>query len=372
VILFALASYLLCLFYILLMLYFTLGWVKLPEFVMLDDMPYTMRVSIIIPARNEEKNIRNVLQCIRDQSYPRHFIEVLVIDDNSTDATAPLAEASGAIVIRNQVSGNTLAYKKQAIATGIQRATGELILCTDADCTMGPRWIESIVAYQYETGAQFISSPVMLWPLKNFFEEFQALEFSGLVGIGGASLQMGFPNMCNGANIAYMKDAFNAVDGFAGNDTIPSGDDEFLMHKMHQRFPGKVVFLKSFEAIVRTLPSSTPGEFIRQRMRWVSKSTKYADKRITTVLALSYLFNLALLIAGIGSFYNADFLILFLFLLSAKVITEGVLLYSICQFFGTYRLPLWLIPEQLFHIVYVVIIGILGNTFKYNWKGRKV
>ena len=50
--------------------------------------------------------------------------------------------------------------------------------------------------------------------------------------------------MCNGANIAYTKKIFEEVNGFKGNEHIASGDDEFLMHKIFEKYPDKVLFLK--------------------------------------------------------------------------------------------------------------------------------
>ena len=131
-----------------------------------------------------------------------------------------------------------------------------------------------------------------------------------LQGITGASVYKKFHSMCNGANLAYEKKVFLEVDGFTGIDNIASGDDMLLMHKIYNKYPGKVMFLKSANAIVRTKPMETLKEFFNQRIRWASKADKYTDKKIITVLMIVYLFNLYVLGLGISSF----FIIIFLFI----------------------------------------------------------
>ncbi len=78
--------------------------------------------------------------------------------------------------------------------------------------------------------------------------------------------------MCNGANLAYEKQAFEEVGGFTGIDMIASGDDMLLMYKIYHAYPGSVHYLKSPDAIVRTLPVDTVKGFMNQRIRWSSKA----------------------------------------------------------------------------------------------------
>src|SRR5213075_2078285 len=127
-------------------------------------------------------------------------------------------------------------------------------------------------------GARFISGPVKLEEGNSLFGKMQVTEFASLIGTGAASIGFGMPNMCNGANLAFEKAAFVAVNGYAGNDKIASGDDEFLMHKIHSQFPGSVCFLKNPKAIVRTNVQQSLSGFLSQRIRWASK-WKFYDNR---------------------------------------------------------------------------------------------
>src|SRR5579859_4533020 len=138
------------------------AWTGIPVFVPCRTEGYQTRITVLVPARNEEENIGNCLQSLAAQSYPRGLFEVIVIDDHSTDDTAaivkefavagplagttlarPLADSAVAdapLAVRylplaeEPRQGTLTAHKKFAIETGVARATGELIVTTDADC----------------------------------------------------------------------------------------------------------------------------------------------------------------------------------------------------------------------------------------------
>ncbi len=196
--------------------------------------------------------------------------------------------------------GNSLnSYKKKAIETGISLAKGNLIVTTDADCIVQPSWLTTIASFYEDTGSVFIAAPVvvcrschqMIHRLKNFLRYFSRLILWSLQGITGASVYKKLHNMCNGANLAYEKNAFHEVDGFEGIDNIASGDDMLLMHKIEKKYPGKIGYIKSANVIVQTQPSENIKEFINQRIRWASKADRYPDIKITSVLFVVYFLN---------------------------------------------------------------------------------
>ena len=209
-----------------------------------------------------------------------------------------------------------------------------------------------------------------------------------LQGITGASVYKRIHSMCNGANLAYTKQAFEEVNGFKGIDNIASGDDMLLMHKIYQRYPEKVLFLKSTEVIVQTAPMQTLKDFFNQRIRWASKADKYDDKRIFGVLLLVYLFNVLLVllpvvallknyqlfpkVSGCATIIQLSILQLWLLLLSAKTIIEIIFLLPVAKFFSRQHLLWWFPIAQPFHVCYTVIAGWLGKFGSYQWKERKV
>ena len=104
-----------------------------------------MRLSIVIPAYNEEKNLGKSLESLCAQDTTESF-EVIVVDNNSTDRTAEVARSFSknlAIkVIKQTIKGRGPARKK-----GFDEALGEIIFSTDADSTVSPDWIRTYLEY---------------------------------------------------------------------------------------------------------------------------------------------------------------------------------------------------------------------------------
>ncbi len=379
--------------YVVLIIYYRQSWVSISDIKLPNsDIKPNTKISVIIPARNEEQNIKACLDSLVEQSYPKNLFEVLVIDDHSNDNTAAVVlnyrqQNIKLITLKEFVATNQInSYKKKAIEIAIQQSTGNLMVTTDADCIIPPNWLQTIAAFYEEKKPEFIVMPVSINCSNRFIEIFQALDFMTLQGITGASVHKKFHSMCNGANLAYTKKAFNEVNGFTGIDTIASGDDMLLMHKIYKQNPAAVLFLKSKEVIVQTQPVKNLKEFFNQRIRWASKADKYDDKRIFGVLLMVYLFNLLLLLLPvIALFKNIYFnfqlypltlvftlLEFWLFILLIKTITELFFLIPVAKFFNKQRL-LWLFPiMQPIHILYTLIAGWLGKFGSYKWKGRSV
>lgn len=355
---------------------FIRGWAKLIPYQKTSAKGIT-KVSVLIAARNEADKIAKTLDDIVAQDYDRDLTEVIVIDDHSTDDTAKIVSAyaeKGIQLIQLNEANPLNSYKKKAIQVAIAKATGTLIVTTDADCRMGPKWLSTVVNCYETKGYKMISSPVAYFEEKSFFERIQTLEFSYLIGLGASTIGNKAPSTCNGANLAYERDAFYTVGGFKGIDDLASGDDELLLHKMAAIFEGKIGFLKHSDAVVYTHAKPTLTEFIQQRKRWASKSTRYKEKAVIILGVSIWLFNLSILInAVLAIVFPADRMLQFLiFQLVVKMLVEYLFLNGITSFFNRKQLLVLLPVLSLIHIVYMVYIGIAGNAGKYNWKGRMV
>ena len=341
-----------------------------------DDLSFT----VIIPARNEEDNIRKYLPSVLQQNYPTELFEVIVIDDYSTDATADVV-----VKFQSQYSNLKLlrlkdilpdvtlnSYKKKAIEKAIEQASGDWIVTTDADCLVNKNWLQCFSGFIVERNPVFVAAPVAFFNDHSFLSVFQSLDFMSLQGITAASVNMGFHSMCNGANLAYKKLMFKEVNGFAGIDNIASGDDMLLMHKIYEKQPEGVKFLLAQDAIVRTVAMPDWKSFFNQRIRWASKADSYQDKRIFWVLAFVYFLNLLLLVIFIAAFFKPVLFVYWLILLMIKTLTEFRFMSIVAAFFGEQKLLNWFVWMQPFHITYTVIAGWLGKFGSYQWKGRKV
>ena len=329
------------------------------------------KVSVIIPARDEENNIAHCLDALLQQNLPRDQMEIIVVDDGSSDKTAEIVMGytkSGVRIVRleNEAQG-----KKAALTKGIALATHPIIVTTDADCVYLPNWLNTLLCFRAEHDAVFVAAPVKYKKEKNFFERFQSLDFLSLQGITAAAVSKEIFNMCNGANLLYTKDAFQKVNGFAGIDHLPTGDDMLLMEKIQSAFPGKIKYCFSQNAIVETLPADGLLAFIQQRIRWASKSTSYKNTNIKLVLLLVYLVNLSLLVMLIAGIYDLQYLKWGMLLMLVKTIFEFPFMIRIARFFGKQDLLPWFIIAQPFHIVYIVLSASLSFFKRYEWKGRE-
>lgn len=362
--------------YVLLVCYMRAGWFALPFFSR-KKSPQT-KVSVLIAARNEEANIGRTLSDILAQQFPRDLLEVIVVDDHSTDNTSAIVqsfEVQGVKLLKLDESEPLNSYKKKAISVAIATATGDLIVTTDADCRMSPNWLATVVSYVEEKGCFLVSSPVVYSNQRGFFEELQTLEFLFLIGLGAAGIGNKRPSTCNGANLAYRRDVFYEMDGFNGIDHLASGDDELFLHKVAAKYPDKIGFCKSRDAIVYTDAKKDLIGFINQRRRWASKSTHYKNKGIVALGVVVWAFNFMLLVAGVVVLFfgnGTQLVSVFTAALVAKLIAEGAFLYPLCHFAKRTGLLAYLPLLTIMHIVYIVYIGIAGNMGKYQWKGRRV
>lgn len=373
--------------YGLLMLWYRYGWRRLETF-LTPAYPFTrkVKVSVIIPARNEETHILSCLDAVTLQTYPAHLMEIIVVNDHSTDRTAELVEN---FILESQneeiqnvklinlseflpESESLNSYKKKAIETAVNLCTGDLVITTDADCVMNRHWVETMVRF-YETNKfKFIAAPVSFHKENGFFKVFQSLDFLSMQGITGATASLHCGTMCNGANLAYEKKAFLDVGAFQGIDCIASGDDMLLMYKMYKAYPDGIGFIKHPNAIVRTLPEKDLSSFMQQRIRWASKADKYDDKRLTAVLAFVYLWNLLLVVLFIAGFFAPKLWLLCIGLIIYKTVIELLFLWPVARFFHKTKLLWQFFPSQFLHIPYVVVAGWMGKFGRYDWKGRAV
>ena len=332
--------------------------------------------SVLIAARNEAENLPNLLRDLAAQSFPIACFEVLIADDHSADATAALVMAAAqetGLSLRLIVLPTAQTGKKAALLAALHAARAPWLVCTDADCRLGPGWLAAYAARLAQSpSVNFISGPVLLTGPATFLHLLVGLEFAGLVGVGAACLAHQRPTMCNGANLAYRRTAFEAVGGFADNAHLASGDDEFLLHKIHAAFPGTAFFLADAGAIARTAAPPTLRALLRQRVRWASKWRHYQSTAPRRLALLVLGANVALAVGpGAGLFWPA----LWPWVLAAWAIKLGAdawFLIPVLGFFGR-RKWLWgLLPLQVLYAPYALAVGAAGWRGGYEWKGRAV
>ncbi|MEZ4925233.1 MAG: glycosyltransferase [Saprospiraceae bacterium] len=373
-----------------LMVMYWYGWKSSSEFVLPEVVEDQIRVSIVVAARNEADHIMNCLASILNCSYNNNLMQLILVDDFSDDQTYELAnsflqhqtERVGGRIDFQLIRLNEIedagkrfsANKKLAIESAIERATGDLIVCTDADCMVPKNWLKTITSYfTRNPEVRILSAPVLYHNEKNLLQWFQSLDILGLMGITASGYALGLHSMGNGANLAYWKSAFEEVGGYAGNRQIPSGDDMFLLHKMHTKWPGSAHFLKSQSAIVSTEAKATFQAFWHQRLRWGTKNAAMPDWPMRLILLAVWFFCTSVFIAAILVGTGTISWKILALQLSFKLISDWIFLREVCQFFDRKELLHWFLPSFFMHTFYISSTGLASLVKRsYDWKGQQV
>jgi cellulose synthase/poly-beta-1,6-N-acetylglucosamine synthase-like glycosyltransferase len=366
------AFLILVLAYSILIAAFFISWKKLKPF---KTKPGNSEIfaSIVIPARNEELNISELLNDLLCQEYLPSKFEIIIVNDHSEDNTLAIANnfkpQLDNLIIIDLAEGNN--GKKAALYSAIVKAAkGELIITLDADCRIGKNWLATICRFYENFRPRMIIAPLLYDNEKNWFEKMQSLEISSLVASTAGAASFGRPIMCNGANLAFTRETYlQCVSNLKAE--IASGDDIFLMLEIKKIWPGSIMFIKSVDAACFTKAEPNIDKFIMQRKRWASKSKYYNDRDILFVSVVVFLANLAICLSFIAAFFNYHAILIFIILLCLKSIPDFLLLNSFSNYFSKRKLLNYFLLTQLFYPFYLVFIAIYGNISKFEWKKRR-
>ncbi|WP_109829244.1 glycosyltransferase [Reichenbachiella versicolor] len=353
----------LCAIYSVLLLFCRKIWKGIPH-VKLINYDLNERVTVLVPARNEESNIHATLDCILSNDYPKDLLQVIVIDDHSDDGTADVVNSVDGVELLKLDSDRQ--GKKNAITHGVNNSSGDLIICTDADTKVSNHWVKMHVL-SFREGNQLSFGPVeYIGKWSNMLN----LELYSLVMFGAVYNAIGKTGMINGCNYSFSRAVFKEVNAFEGNLDIASGDDEFLLRKVHALYPRKVKFLKAKEALVKTIPAETLRGLIHQRRRWASKWRYHEDLASKVSPIAVFFFYLIILLSLIQSFWSGEWGALFIALM-IKMVSE----YLFCSGYNSIvqdRVSLWgILKLEIIYPFYAVFVGVTSNFGRYSWRGRK-
>lgn len=345
---------------------FTFGLFNLKESFHSVNKNNLIKVSVLIAARNEEKNIEKLLESLKKQSFPKELFEVIIVNDHSTDNTD---EIINDFINKNKELDVKLLKaekkgKKHAISQALHTAINELIIVTDADCVLNYLWIKSIVGFYQEEKCKMILAPVLLSPAENLFEKMQVLEHLSLIGSTAGSASIGFPVMCNGANMAYERKAALELEKFRKDFDIPSGDDMFLLEQFVKRYGhNNVKFLLSKSAVVKTKTCKTIKDFFRQRRRWVSKTKSYTSWKVIVTALIVLFFNLSIISLLVSAFFVPALWSIYILLTLLKFFIDFPLLKNITNFMNQGSLLKWVLPLEIIYPFYAVFTALSGTIF---------
>ncbi len=366
--------------YVVFILQLVFGFDKVKSFTRTDEKPKTT-FSIIVPFRNEEKNLPKLLKSISNLNYPKELFEIIMVDDFSSDASERVyikwRMENGLIettLLENLRLSNS--PKKDAISRAIPILKHEWVVTTDADCRVNKNWLLTLDNFIQKNNVEMIVGAVVYKTKNNWFHQFQQLDLLSLQGTTIGSFGIEKPFMCNGANFAYTKKLFNEIGGFGGNNKMASGDDVFLLQKALKNHSDNVHYLKNTAAIVKTKPENDLYKLFMQRVRWASKTTGYSgyySKSLAVVVLamnLSLVIGLFLLVYGTSTALSVTMnwetlLIAF----SIKYFIDYLLLLKSNQYLrkGNFIFPL---ASSLVYPFFCSLVGIYSLFGSFSWKGR--
>ncbi|SFT66904.1 Glycosyltransferase, catalytic subunit of cellulose synthase and poly-beta-1,6-N-acetylglucosamine synthase [Algoriphagus locisalis] len=354
--------------------YFTLHWWMsrfwAPKSEISADQTFVPAVTLLIPFRNEAENIPGLCLNLKKLTYPD--LQILLIDDHSEDNSLALLQKTFKRdhYVRILKSGNL--GKKSALEVGVKEAKGQIMLCTDADCEFAEDWVESMVLPFQDPKVQLVTGTVMVEEKPGFLADFQAMDWASILVLTNYSFAQKKPLMCSAANLAYRKEAFEEVNGYEGNRQVASGDDEFLLKKIHAKY-GKDAchYLVSADTSVKTKAEPTWDSLISQRVRWASKWRAHFSISHACSAIAAFLIQLV----WIGSVYlvllGAKGLLTFGVAWLIKIAAEKLSLGKVLKTMGRQLNTGAILQISVVHPFYVLRVGIAALSGKFTWKGRE-
>jgi glycosyltransferase involved in cell wall biosynthesis len=287
----------------------------------LTELPF---VSVILAGRDEEQFISQCLRAATYQDYPANRIEVLFVDDHSTDQTWDLArgmqsEFAGRLRIF-RAPDPTFGYgpKKSALSFGIQQSAGELLLFTDVDGEVQPGWARAMVEH-FETTTGAVTGATIPPVRAGLGNHLHRVERFMTSYASAAAIGYGFPASATGQNFAFRRSAFDAVGGYA-HPTIASGDDD-LMAQAIARHGWKVKFAANPMTVITDLrPPSAQAE-VNAATRHQS-TTRYYPIGWRMAYALTIVSGLSLLLLGMAVVISPKLFVIFAATVFGKLVID--------------------------------------------------
>lgn len=330
---------------------------------------YSPAVSIIVAARNEESKILNCLKSLNNLNYPREKLDIIIVNDQSTDRTREIVEdfirdKHHFKLINSEISQTNLKGKVNAITQGIDISKGEILLFTDADCTVPTDWVKETVSYFTENvgivgGYTFLKS-------KKTFEGIQSLDWIYLFNIASSSATLGFPLTGIGNNLAFKKEYYNLVGGYR-NIKFSVTEDYALTQEILKKTNAKMAFPLNHKTLITSLPCENILELYRQKKRWGVGGLDMIPMGFL-VFSIPFILNILILIN--------------IFVLNIKILTLTFIIKALMDFlllfYSTKKLGLvsylkYFLLFEVYLFVYVTALPFIVMFSKeVVWKERKL
>jgi cellulose synthase/poly-beta-1,6-N-acetylglucosamine synthase-like glycosyltransferase len=334
-----------------------------------DEFPLLQlpHVTVLICARNEEKNLDFCLTSLGKINYPIELLEILVVDDSSTDSTPEMLQSWKSklpnlkTISTDDFNRREFEGKVGALIRGMDAANGEYVIITDADCSVSPNWVREHLRW-YDSDTGMVSSITVLDSIKPF-DAAQSIEMTELLGLSMAAINYNIPVSIIGNNLSLRKAAYEEIGGYR---KIPFSvtEDVALFQTVWDTGKWKVRFKANDDLLVKSKPPGSFGTWWRQKHRWV-----IGGKDIKIMGAM------ILVLGFIGAFVliAAPFTLPLGFALLAiaiKFLGDLLVIFPTLHRMNQKKLAFYLIAYQLYLFFFLLCFPILYFQKNVRWKGR--
>lgn len=329
-----------------------------------EDLP---TISVIVAARNEESNILDCLSSLNNIIYPDEKIEIIVVNDKSTDNTGKMIDdfIEDKPKFRSLHAVRQIAHlrgKTNAIANAIKISTGEIILTTDADCIVSPNWAKTLASY-YKTDVAMVCGYTDQFE-NNAFEAMQSLDFIYLLAVASGTMNLGKPLSCIGNNMSYRRSVYDEIGGY---EAIPFSvtEDSKLLMAMHRLRKYKIIYPTDSGGLVTSKACPDFSTLYWQKKRW---GVGGLDSDIVgySVLGAAFISHICILLMPFIFSAEAFYLTIF------KLITDYYFLKTVYDELKIKLRFKYFLAFELYFIIYVIYLPVsLIFSKRVKWKGRE-
>ncbi len=323
-------------------------------------------ITVVVAARNEEDNILDCMQSLNNLIYPENKIEIIIVNDHSTDSTGEIIESyikdkpKFKTIVPSESIGSLIG-KTNALANAVKISKGEIILTTDADCVVSPTWAKTLASY-FQDDVGFVGGFTTQQD-QNTFSGMQAIDFVYLLTVAAGTINLGKPLSCIGNNMSYRKSVYYAVGGYEGLPFSVTEDFRLLM-AIHDFKKYKIIYPLDKDALVTSKACPDWKTLYWQKKRWGVGGME-SDLVGYSVMTWSYITNTALLLTPLFFSLTALYLCLF------KISIDYFFVKPVFQKLNLKMKLKHFLAFELYFIIYVLILPfiVLPNR-KVKWKGR--
>lgn len=358
------------LIYAIILIWLAIGFSSSPTFISTNDS-IKKGFTIIICARNEEKKIGKCLRSILDQDYDLTKIQLIIVNDASTDSTVFQAQS----VLKDSglnyqlLSNATRKGKKQSITYAMQFVQHEIIISRDADTfTRSFTWLQSISDFYTQHQCDLIIAPVAIADNAGILWALQAIENNVLTVLNCGSTFYKQAFLASGANLIFTKEIFLKTNGYQNHINTLSGDDVLFLEDIKKIKGSKIKYLKSAESIVYTYPCLKFQTLLDQKTRWASKFKINSNKLNSALAIIGFAANAGWLFCLFYALLMPQKGELSLIFVLLKLLIDFLLLFLASRFIKNKGLIWYVLPVGCVYPIYTLIIALRSVFLKPNWK----